>query len=100
MTPQWVRGRTIYHLHALGAAGARGLPALTGWLDHVAALGAGAALLTPLPASTTHGSDTVDAFALDGRIVTDEELDRFVAGCHERALRVQYHGVVNHAGPA
>src|SRR3954453_21226029 len=100
MTSQWVRGRAISPLHAPGAAGGRGLRALTGWLDHVAALGAGAVLLTPIHASSTHGYDTVDAFAVDERIGTDADLDRFVATCHERDLRVLFDGVFNHVGRA
>jgi glycosidase len=100
MTPEWVRGRTIYHLHALGAAGGRGLPALTGWLDHVASLGAGAVLLTPIHASSTHGYDTVDAFTLDERFGTDADLGRFIASCHDCDLRVIFDGVFNHVGRA
>ena len=98
VTPEWVRGRTIYHLHALGAAGGRGLPALTSWLDHVASLGAGAVLITPIHASSSHGYDTVDAFALDERMGTDADLDRFVSACHDRDLRVLFDGVFNHVG--
>jgi glycosidase len=98
MTPDWVRGRTIYHLHALGAAGGRGLSALTGWLDHVADLGCGAVLLTPIHASSSHGYDTVDPFAVDARLGTDADLDRFLAACHERDLRVLFDGVFNHVG--
>src|SRR3954469_20320520 len=100
MTPQWVRGRTIYHLHALAAAGGRGLPALTGCLDHVAALGAGAVLLTPIYASSTEGYDTGDAVAVAQRMGTDADLDRFVAACRERGLRVLFDGVFNHVGRA
>ena len=100
MPPEWVRGRTIYHLHALGAAGGRGLPALTGWLDHVADLRCGAVLLTPIHASSTHGYDTVDAFAVDERLGSEADLDAFIAGCHDRGLRVLFDGVFNHVGRA
>ena len=98
MTPEWVRGRTIYHLHALGAAGGRGLPALTGWLDHIADLRCGAVLLTPVHASTSHGYDTIDPFRVDERLGSEEEIDRFVAACHDRGLRVLFDGVFNHVG--
>lgn len=55
--PSWVRGRTLYHIHSLGAAGDQGLAHITGWLDHVQGLGAGAVLLTPIHHSSTHGYD-------------------------------------------
>ena len=100
MTPDWVAGRTIYQIHALRAAGVCGLPALTGWLDHVASLGCGAVLLTPIHSSSTHGYDTIDAFSLDERMGTDADLDRFIAACHERDLRVLFDGVFNHVGRA
>jgi glycosidase len=100
MTPEWVRGRTVYQLHALRAADGGGLSRLTGWLDHVAGLGCGAVLLTPVHASSTHGYDTVDAFALDERLGSDADLDRFVDAAHERDLRVLFDGVFNHVGRA
>jgi cyclomaltodextrinase / maltogenic alpha-amylase / neopullulanase len=100
MTPDWVPGRTIYQIHALRAADGGGLSRLTGWLDHVAGLGCGAVLLTPIHASSTHGYDTVDAFALDERLGTDADLDRFVDACHAHDLRVLFDGVFNHAGRA
>jgi glycosidase len=96
--PDWVAGRTLYHLHALGAAAGRGLGHLTWWLDHVADLGAGAVLLTPIHRSTSHGYDTIDASALDPRLGTDEDLDAFLAACRERDLRVVLDAVLNHVG--
>jgi glycosidase len=98
MMPDWVAGRTIYQIHALRAAEIGGLRGLTGWLDHVAGLGCGAVLLTPIHSSSTHGYDTIDAFALDPRMGSDADLDLFVAACHERDLRVLFDGVFNHAG--
>lgn len=105
MTPDWVPGRTIYQIHALRAADGGGLSRLTGWLDHVsgegaAGLGCGAVLLTPIHASSTHGYDTVDAFAVDERMGTDGDLDAFIAACRERDLRVLFDGVFNHVGRA
>lgn len=114
MSSEGLAGRTIYHLHALGAAGVapvnpdpaatvpcdRGLERLRPWLDHVAALGAGAVLLTPIFASSTHGYDTVDAFRIDPRLGDDADFDRFVQACHERDLRLLLDGVLNHVGRA
>ncbi|MFN8037642.1 MAG: alpha-amylase family glycosyl hydrolase [Acidimicrobiales bacterium] len=107
-------GRTIYHLHALGAAGVapvnpdpaaaapcdRGLERLRPWLDHVAALGAGAVLLTPIFVSSTHGYDTVDPFRIDQRLGDDADFDRFVATCQQRDLLLLLDGVFNHVGRA
>jgi cyclomaltodextrinase / maltogenic alpha-amylase / neopullulanase len=93
----WIKGRTIYHVHALSAAAGRGLPAFTGWLDHVAALGCGAVLLTPIHESSNHGYDTVDALRLDPRLGTDADLDHFVIECKSRDLGVLFDGVFNHA---
>ena len=100
MTPDWVAGRTIYQIHALRAADDGGLSRLTSWLDHVASIGCGAVLLTPIHSSSTHGYDTVDAFTLDERLGSDADLDRFVGACHDRDLRVLFDGVFNHVGRA
>jgi cyclomaltodextrinase len=108
--PGWVEGRTLYHLHSLGASGVhpprpgsptgRGLAPLEGWLDHVAGLGCGGVLLTPIGVSSTHGYDVVDPFHLDGRLGSDADFDRFVAAAHDRDLRVVLDGVFNHVGRA
>ncbi|TML86073.1 MAG: alpha-amylase [Actinobacteria bacterium] len=100
MLAEWLRGRTVYHVHVLRAVAERGLPALASWLDHVAALGCGAVLLTPVHESSNHGYDTVDALRLDPRLGSDADLDRFVAECRARDVRVFFDGVFNHAGRA
>ena len=114
MTPAWVAGRTWYHLHALRAAGVvdvnpdvaaagpvdHGLARLTPWLDHVAALGCGGVLLTPIGVSSTHGYDVVDPFRLDQRLGDDGDFDRFVEECRRRDLRLALDGVFNHVGRA
>jgi len=98
--PAWVPGRTLYHLHALGAAGDAGLPAITSWIERVAALGCGGVLLTPIHESSTHGYDTIDACALDPRLGSDADLDALVDACRARDLRVVLDGVFNHVGRA
>jgi cyclomaltodextrinase len=98
VAPGWISGRTIYQIHALGATAGRGLASLSAWVDHVAGLGCGAVLLTPIHRSATHGYDTIDPFALDPRLGTDADLERFVAACRERDLRVIFDGVFNHVG--
>lgn len=108
--PGWTAGRTWYQVHAL-----RGLDApdtnpaphadtpvdhrlrrLEPWLDHVADLGAGGLLLTPIFASLTHGYDTVDAFRIDQRLGDNDDLAWLVAACHDRDLRLLLDGVFNH----
>ena len=112
MTPGWVAGRTWYHLHALRAAGVadanpdvtageatdHGLARLLPWLDHVASLGCGGVLLTPVGVSSTHGYDVVDPLRLDQRLGDDGDFDRFVEECHRRDLRLLLDGVFNHVG--
>jgi cyclomaltodextrinase len=95
-----VPGRTLYHLHSLRAADGGGLAALEGWLDHVAALGCGGVLLTPIHESSNHGYDTIDPFRVDPRLGDDADVDRFVAACRERDLRLVLDGVFNHVGRA
>jgi glycosidase len=94
-----VAGRTLYHLHSLRAVGdGASIGALEGWLDHVADLGAGGVLLTPIHASADHGYDTLDPFRLDPRLGDDAAFDRFVAACRDRDLRLVLDGVLNHVG--
>jgi cyclomaltodextrinase len=104
--------RVLYQIHSLGATGApaanpdvdavdpcgRGLQSLGRWVDHVAALGCGGVLLTPVFVSSTHGYDTVDPFRIDQRLGDDDDFDAFVAECHRRDLRVILDGVFNHVG--
>src|SRR4051794_37329885 len=114
--PPWIAGRTWYQVHALRATGApdaqpdgdgHGPPTgdhplrrLLPWLDHVAGLGCGGVLLTPVAASSTHGYDTVDPFRLDPRLGDDGDLDDLVAACRDRDLRLLFDGVFNHVGRA
>ena len=108
------RGRVLYHLHSLGAAGAprtnpdpeapepcgRGLRRLEGWLDHVRALGCGGVLLTPIFVSSSHGYDTVDPFRIDQRLGDEGDFAAFAGACHDRDLLLCLDGVFNHVGRA
>jgi cyclomaltodextrinase / maltogenic alpha-amylase / neopullulanase len=112
--PAWVAGRTWYHLHALRAAGCtdtntgvagttptgHGLRELEAWLDHIAALGCGGVVLTPIAVSSTHGYDTVDPFRVDPRLGNDDDFSAFVTAAHERDLKLVLDGVFNHVGRA
>jgi glycosidase len=112
--PARMRGRVLYHLHSLGAAGVpgtnpdpeaaepsgRGLRRLEGWLDHVRSLGCGGVLLTPICVSSTHGYDTVDPFRIDQRLGDEGDFAAFAAACHDRDLLLILDGVFNHVGRA
>jgi cyclomaltodextrinase len=107
-------GRTIYHVHSLGAAGAparledaagtaapsEGLGRIEAWLDHVAELGCGGLLLTPVFESSTHGYDTIDPTRIDPRLGDEAAFASLVRSCHERDLVVLLDGVFNHVGRA
>jgi cyclomaltodextrinase len=109
-----MRGRVLYHLHSLGAAGVpavnsdplaaeasgRGLRVLQGWLDHVRSLGCGGVLLTPIFAASTHGYDTVDPFRIDQRLGDEGDFTAFAEACHDRDLLLILDGVLNHVGRA
>ena len=98
--PDWLPGRTLYQVHSLGATSGSSIRSITDWLDHIASLGCGALLLTPIHRSSTHGYDTIDAFALDPRLGTDADFDELVSACRERDLRLVLDGVFNHVGRA
>ena len=98
--PAWVPGRTFYHLHSFGAAGGRGISQLERWLDHVASLGCGGILMTPVHHSSSHGYDTIDPCTLDPRLGTESDFEGFTRACRERGLRLILDGVFNHVGTA
>lgn len=114
MPPPWVIGRSWYQLHALRALGcpdrnpaphaeepiAHPLRDLDPWLDHIAGLGAGGLLLTPVFVSQTHGYDTVDPFRVDQRLGDTDDLRRLITACHDRDLKVMLDGVFNHVSRA
>ncbi len=105
----WATDSVFYHIYPLGLCGAPArndfgaapverLDRLTGWLDHIGGLGAGAIYLGPVFESTAHGYDTADYWHVDRRLGTDETLIRFVKAAHDRGLRVVLDGVFNHVG--
>ncbi len=105
----WAFDSIFYHVYPLGLCGAPArndfgaapverLERLTGWLEHIRALGCNALYLGPVLESTAHGYDTADYWHLDRRLGTDETLRRFVAAAHAAGLRVVLDGVFNHVG--
>ncbi|HET6794284.1 MAG TPA: alpha-amylase family glycosyl hydrolase [Acidimicrobiales bacterium] len=112
--PPWLTGRSLYQVHALRASGAPdanpdvhagapcgdGLRRLIPWLEHVAGLGCGGLLLTPVAVSATHGYDTVDPLRLDQRLGDEAAFDDLVEACRRHGLRLVLDGVFNHVGRA
>ncbi|MBX9246653.1 DUF3459 domain-containing protein [Actinotalea ferrariae] len=106
--PGWVEHALWWHVYPLGFVGAEPaavdgppvsrLPRITAWFDHVVELGLSGVALGPVFASETHGYDTVDHFAVDARLGTEEDLVALVEAAHARGLRVTLDGVFNHVG--
>ncbi len=98
----------FWHVYPLGFSGAPmdGQPAdpqprlrrLLDWLDYAVELGVSGLLLGPVFASSTHGYDTVDHFAVDPRLGTDQDFDDLVAACHDKGFTVVLDGVFSHVG--
>lgn len=106
--PEWVRHAIWWQTYPLGAVGAdmsgadripaHRLDRLIPYLDHLVSLGANGLLLGPVFASSTHGYDTLDWYAVDPRLGDDADLDRLFAAARERGVRVLLDGVFNHVG--
>ena len=105
----WVEHVIWWHVYPLGFVGAepalagadppsRDLQTLSGWLDHLLALGCNGLALGPVFTSATHGYDTVDYFRIDPRLGDNADFDTLVAACRKRGIRVLLDGVFNHAG--
>lgn len=96
-----------WHVYPLGAAGApirqrpahdagHRLRALGPWLDYLIELGCNGLLLGPIFESVGHGYDTLDHYAIDSRLGTDEDFDWLIAECSARGIHVMLDGVFNH----
>ncbi|MGR6917725.1 alpha-amylase family glycosyl hydrolase [[Actinomadura] parvosata] len=109
--PAWVKHAIWWRIYPLGFVGAFPEPPtgparpgehrllqVIGWLDHAVALGASGVALGPIFASSTHGYDTLDHFAIDPRLGDDRDFGKLAAAAHERGLRLQLDGVFNHVG--
>ena len=105
----WAADAVFYHLFPLGCLGAPehnlmdGAPVdrlsgLTGWIDHIADLGANAVLLGPVFESSKHGYDVADYFRVDRRLGDDAALARVCREMHRRGMRVVLDAVFNHTG--
>lgn len=96
-----------WHVYPLGFVGAEPtatdgvrhrLPRLAGWLDRARELGLDGLLLGPVFASESHGYDTLDHFAVDGRLGDADDLAALFAAARERDMPVVLDGVFNHLG--
>jgi cyclomaltodextrinase len=61
-------------------------------------LGANGLALGPVFSSATHGYDTLDHFAVDPRLGSEDDLVQLIEQSHRRGIRVQLDGVFNHVG--
>jgi cyclomaltodextrinase / maltogenic alpha-amylase / neopullulanase len=81
-----------------GTAPQHRLGALEPWLDYLVELGCNGLALGPVFAAQSHGYDTVDHFAIDPRLGTDDDFDALVEACRRRGVRLLLDGVFNHVG--
>ncbi len=88
--PELVDGQQVQHR----------LPALIDWLDYLVELGCNGLALNPIVTSQSHGYDVVDPFTVDPRLGDDADVDRLIAACHDKGIRVLFDGVFNHVGRA
>lgn len=104
----WYNEAIFYHIYPLGLTGApktndysasvSRLNTLLPWIDHIKEIGCTALYIGPLFESVGHGYETTDYKKLDSRLGTNEDLKNFVAGCHEKGIKVIFDGVFNHTG--
>lgn len=104
----WYDEAIFYHIYPLGMTGApkqnsygepvHRLNTLLPWISHIKEIGCNAIYIGPLFESVGHGYETTDYKKLDSRLGTNEDLTKFVAGCHSQGIRVILDGVFNHTG--
>ncbi|MGY4645154.1 alpha-amylase family protein [Cellulomonas sp. URHB0016] len=103
----WVESCIWWHVYPLGFTGAPireahdsapRLRQLGSWLDYAVELGVSGLVLGPVFASESHGYDSVDQYRIDPRLGDNDDLDKLVAACRERGLRLVLDGVFNHVG--
>jgi cyclomaltodextrinase / maltogenic alpha-amylase / neopullulanase len=109
IVPDWVKHAVLWQIYPLGFVGAEAATAdrpdvvhrlthIEQWLGYAADLGASGLLLGPIFASSTHGYDTSDYFAIDRRLGDDGDFDVLIEAAHRRGLKVILDGVFNHVG--
>ncbi len=114
--PDWAAGKVVYQIFPASFAPTGPVP--KGWsraridhrvdpggtlqgilqhLDHIHQLGADVLYLTPVfHAGTPHRYDTIDYYAVDPKVGTEEDLRELVRQAHSLGMRVILDGVFNH----
>jgi cyclomaltodextrinase len=82
----------------LGATPQSRLRNLEPWLKYLVELGCNGLLLAPIFASGSHGYDTIDHFAIDSRLGTNDDFLWLVDACRSMGVKVCLDGVFNHVG--
>ncbi|MGY1742782.1 MULTISPECIES: alpha-amylase family glycosyl hydrolase [unclassified Blastococcus] len=103
-TPPWWRRGAVYQVYPRSFADGDGdgvgdLRGLRERLDHLSALHVSAVWLSPVFPSpmADFGYDVADYCDVDPLFGTLDELDRLIADCHERGIRVLLDWVPNHS---
>lgn len=99
----WWRGAVLYQVYPRSFACADGdgigdLPGLIDRLDHIAGLGVDAIWVCPFYASPQRdfGYDVADHMAVDPGMGSLADVDRLIAACHARGLKVLFDLVAGH----
>ncbi len=103
----WAEHSVFYQIYPLGFCGAprendgiqvNRIEKISGWAEHIQALGADAVYLCPIFDSDRHGYDTRDYRRLDPRLGSNEDFAQVCTTLHDHGIRVVLDGVFNHVG--
>ncbi len=99
----WWKSAVVYQIYSRSFADSNGdglgdIPGITRHLDYLTELGVDVVWLSPVYASPMddNGYDISDYHDVDPMFGTLEDLDRLIAGLHERGIKIVMDLVVNH----
>ena len=99
----WWKSAVVYQIYPRSFADSNGdglgdIPGITRHLDYLTELGVDVVWLSPVYASPMddNGYDISDYHDVDPMFGTLEDLDRLIAGLHERGIKIVIDLVVNH----
>jgi oligo-1,6-glucosidase len=99
----WWKSAVVYQIYPPSFADSNGdgfgdIPGITSHLDYLVELGVDVVWLSPVYASPMddNGYDISDYLDVDPMFGTLEDLDRLIAGLHERGIKIVMDLVVNH----
>jgi len=99
----WWKSAVVYQVYPRSFADSNGdgigdLPGIIDKLDYLAELGVDVVWLSPIYASpqADNGYDISDYYAVDPVFGSLDDLDRLIAGLHERGMKLMMDLVVNH----